>query len=214
MFFEWNVESSDRKFSSVIVSSLCRTKYPLLWWIQKISKITTNVLKEPAKKHHRSLINEKRSSWPCNDQVGGTYIKRTCYSVKSSDLTELKKKENVIDFGNEQRYCSCTCPYFKNNRMICKHFFVVIEGNHRTFNDISQLFRDHVWINLGSKLFTSSSLTKIHLKSRNNTESQTNTMLNQEKGMFDECKDISNSPPNRVYNETLKIHQTASDHYK
>ena len=59
----------------------------------------------------------------------------------SFDLTELKKKECVVDFGNEQLYCSCTCPNFKNNRMISKHFFAVIEGNHRTFDDISQLFR-------------------------------------------------------------------------
>ena len=31
-------------------------------------------------------------------------INGTCYSVKRSDSTELKKKECVIDFGNEQRY--------------------------------------------------------------------------------------------------------------
>ena len=134
-------------------------------------------------------------------------INRTCYSGKSSDLTELKKKEYVVDFGNEQLYCSCTCPDFKNNRMICKHFFAATEENHRTFNDISQLFRDHVWINLDSKLFTSSSLTKTNLKSSNNTESQTNTMLNQEKDLFDECKEMSNSPPKRVHNETLNTHQ-------
>ena len=51
---------------------------------------------------------------------------------KSSDLTELKKKEYLVDFGNEQRYSSCTCPDFKNIRMICKHSFAVTEGNHRT----------------------------------------------------------------------------------
>ena len=28
-------------------------------------------------------------------------INWTCYSVKSSDLTELKKKKYVVDFGNE-----------------------------------------------------------------------------------------------------------------
>ena len=55
---------------------------------------------------------------------------------------------------------------------------------------------DHVLINLDSKLFTSSSLTKANLKSSNNTESQTNTMLNQEKDLFDECKEILNSPKN------------------
>ena len=55
---------------------------------------------------------------------------------------------------------------------------------------------DHVLINLDSKLFTSSSLTKTNLKSSNNTESQTNTMLSQEKDLFDECKEILNSPKN------------------
>ena len=134
-------------------------------------------------------------------------INRTCYAVKSFDLTELKKKEYVVDFGNEQLYCSCTCPDFKNNRMICKHIFAVTEENHRTFHDISQLVRDHVWINLDSKLFNSSSLTKTHLKSSNNTESETNTMLNQEKDLFDECKEMSNSSPKRVHNETLNTHQ-------
>ena len=33
-------------------------------------------------------------------------------------------------------------------------------------------------------------------------------MVNQEKDVFDECKDISNSPPKRVYNET-QTHQNS-----
>ena len=49
---------------------------------------------------------------------------------KSSDSTELKKKK-----CNEQRYYSCPCPDFENNRMICKHFFAVIEGNLIIFPD-------------------------------------------------------------------------------
>ena len=60
---------------------------------------------------------------------------------KNCDLKELKKKECVVDFHNEQRYCCCTCPNFKNIRMICKRNFRVIQRNHRTFNDISKLFR-------------------------------------------------------------------------
>ena len=63
---------------------------------------------------------------------------------KSFDLTGLKKKKYVVDFGNEQLYCvcSCICPDFKINRMIFKHFFAVMEGNHRRdINDISHLFR-------------------------------------------------------------------------
>ena len=60
---------------------------------------------------------------------------------KSCDLTELKKKECVVDFVNEQRYCRCTLHDFKITRVMYKHFFAVIEGNHRTFNNISKLFR-------------------------------------------------------------------------
>ena len=60
--------------------------------------------------------------------------------------------------------------------MICEHFFAVIERNHLAFK-ISKSFTDNVWINLDSKLFTLSSLTKTHLKNSNNTESQNNTML-------------------------------------
>ena len=59
-------------------------------------------------------------------------INRTYYFVKSSDSTELKKKEYAVDFGNEQSYYSCTCLDFKTNRMIYK-YFAIIEGNHRTF---------------------------------------------------------------------------------
>ena len=33
-------------------------------------------------------------------------INRTCYSAKSSDLTELKKKEYVVDFGKKIKYMS------------------------------------------------------------------------------------------------------------
>ena len=46
---------------------------------------------------------------------------RNCYSVKSSALTELKKKEYLVDAGNEQRYCSCTCPDFKNKKKRVHH---------------------------------------------------------------------------------------------
>ena len=206
MFCKWNVQTCNRKFPSIIVSTLCRTNIRYSDEYKKHQRQLPAYLKNGPKNIIDHLLMEKEAA----DHAMMRSVKpinRTCYSGKSSDLTELKKKEYVVDFGNEQLYCSCTCPDFKNNRMICKHFFAATEENHRTFNDISQLFRDHVWINLDSKLFTSSILTKTNLKSSNNTESQTNTMLNQEKDLFDECKEMSNSPPKRVHNETLNTHQ-------
>ena len=58
---------------------------------------------------------------------------------------------------------------------------------------------------MDSKLFTSS-IRHTVLKSNSNTECETNTMLIQEKGMLHECKEIPNSPPKSVLNETLKTH--------
>ena len=34
-----------------------------------------------------------------------------------------------------------TVAHFRILKIMCKHFFAVIEGNRQTFNDISQLFR-------------------------------------------------------------------------
>ena len=79
----------------------------------------------------------------------------TQYPSILADQASLKRKEHFVDFGNKNCYCSCSCLYFRHNRIICKHFFAIIEGNYQTFNHISKLFRDHVWINLDSKLFLS-----------------------------------------------------------
>ena len=109
----------------------------------------------------------------------------------------IKRTSSVIvDFGNEKHYCSCTCPNVKNNRMICKHFFAVTEGNHSIFN-ISKIFRDYVRINLDSEVFTLSSLSNTHLKKVAATQSfklMSNTMLCHEKDMLN---------TETVHNETV-----------
>ena len=102
-------------------------------------------------------------------------IQGTCYSV-------------IADFGNEKHYYSCTCTNVQNNRMICKHFFAVTEGNHWIFYDISKIFRANVRINLDREVFTLSSLTNTHLKKKvaatQSFKLMSNTMLSHEKDML------------------------------
>ena len=126
----------------------------------KQSKVTTNILKEHPTKHVHLLIGKRAVDHAMIRLVEP--IQGTCYSV-------------IADFGNEKRYCSCTCPNVQNNRMIRKYFFAATEGNHWIFYDISKIFRANVRINLDSEFFTLSSLTNTHFKkSSSNTEFQTN----------------------------------------
>ena len=56
-------------------------------------------------------------------------------------------KEYTVVFGDQETFCSCTCRDIRRTRIICKHFFAVIESNKKQFQDISQLFRDHHFTN-------------------------------------------------------------------
>ena len=58
-----------------------------------------------------------------------------------------------VDFGDKDRFCSCTCDDYRRNRMLCKHFFTVIDSSKSNFHKISKLFLKHPYINLDSALF-------------------------------------------------------------
>ena len=59
-----------------------------------------------------------------------------------------EEKEYTVVFGVQETFCSCTCRDFRRTRLLCKHFFAVIESNKKQFHYISQLFRDHHFTNL------------------------------------------------------------------
>ena len=59
-----------------------------------------------------------------------------------------EEKEYTLVFGDQETFCSYTCRDFRSTRLLCKHFFPVIESNEKQFHDISQLFRDHHFTNL------------------------------------------------------------------
>ena len=64
-----------------------------------------------------------------------------------------EEKEYTVVFGDQETFYSCTCRDFRRTRLLCKHFFEVIESNKKQFHDISQLFRDHNFTNLDDGLF-------------------------------------------------------------
>ena len=59
----------------------------------------------------------------------------------------------LVDFGDEDRFCSCACNNYRLNRMLHKHFFTAIDSSRSNFYNISKLFLEHPYINLNSALF-------------------------------------------------------------
>ena len=84
-------------------------------WCGTISMVTNNTLKERAKINHELIENEQLAM-----QWSGQWnlLTKLVIHCKISDLKKLKKEE-CVDFGNEQHYysckcsdiyCKCTCP--------------------------------------------------------------------------------------------------------
>ena len=84
-------------------------------WCGTISMVTNNTFKERAKIDHQLIENEQLAM-----QWSGQWnlLTKLVIHCKISDLKKLKKEE-CVDFGNEQRYysckcsdiyCKCTCP--------------------------------------------------------------------------------------------------------
>ena len=78
----------------------------------------------------------------------------TCqtYDVQSLSAWTSEKETYRVDFGSNDRFCSCTCLSFRRKRVLCKHFFLVIENGYRSFTDVSQMYRNHPFIILDEEL--------------------------------------------------------------
>ena len=74
-------------------------------WCGTISMVTNNTLKERAKINHQLIENEQLAM-----QWSGQWnlLTKLVIHCKISDLKKIKKEE-CVDFGNEQRYYSCKC---------------------------------------------------------------------------------------------------------
>ncbi|XP_057297349.1 uncharacterized protein LOC130627119 [Hydractinia symbiolongicarpus] len=66
------------------------------------------------------------------------------------------KGENVyyyVNFGSDEKICSCTCRHFKRHRTLCKHFFAVLKTGLLHFNCITPMYRSHPYVTLDYDLF-------------------------------------------------------------
>ena len=84
---------------------------------------------------------DERESRKTLNNIISTIEKR--FIVRSSSIYSSSVQNYVVGFGNEYQPCWCTCPSFRMNRTLCKHFFAVINSGMATFNDLSPIFRFH-----------------------------------------------------------------------
>ena len=84
------------------------------------------------------------------------------FEVPSESITSDLKAKYIVDFGNINEICSCTCRGFRRDRLPCKHFFAVIDAGYRTFEQLSVLLLEHPLMTLDETLFNSQ-LTKPNL---------------------------------------------------
>ena len=84
------------------------------------------------------------------------------FEVQSESVTSDLKAKYIVDFGNINEICSCTCRGFRRDRLPCKHFFAVIDAGYRTFEQLSPLLLEHPLMTLDETLFNSQ-LTKPNL---------------------------------------------------
>ena len=56
-------------------------------------------------------------------------------------------------FGDESNYCYCSCRSSRKERVVCKHFFVVIKTGLKYFNDIAHLYKCYPFTILDDYLF-------------------------------------------------------------
>ena len=107
-----------------------------------------------------------RPRWIVNDMVGKIgKISGYAVNIKAGSVANTfelesqcawsKEKETYsVDFGSADRFSSCTCLSFRKYRVLCKHFFIIIEKGVRQFSDVSPLYRTHPFVILDDEVVT------------------------------------------------------------
>ena len=65
------------------------------------------------------------------------------FNVTSSDLCSTHRLKYRDDIGDEDRFCSCLDNDYRRNRMLCKHFFTVIDNSKSNLYNMSKLLLKH-----------------------------------------------------------------------
>ena len=84
------------------------------------------------------------------------------FEVCSDDpgINDTKLKYNV-SFGDNETFCSCSCREFRGTRLLCKHFFAIIERGRKQFSDLTKLFLNHPFTNLDRDLFEDNEIDNV-----------------------------------------------------
>ena len=67
-------------------------------------------------------------------------------------INDTRLKYNV-SFGDNETFRSCSCRDFRRTRLLCKHFFAIMESGRKQFSDLTKLFLNHPFTNLDRGLF-------------------------------------------------------------
>ena len=84
------------------------------------------------------------------------------FEVCSDDpsINDTKLKYNV-SFGDKETFCSCSCRDLRRTRLLCKHFFVIIESGRKQLSDLAKLFLNHPFTNLDRGLFEDNEIDNV-----------------------------------------------------
>ena len=66
-----------------------------------------------------------------------------------------------VSFGDIETFCTCSCRDFRRTRLLCKHFFTIIESGRKQFSDLTILFLNHPFTNLDRDLFEDNEIANV-----------------------------------------------------
>ena len=79
----------------------------------------------------------------------------TTFLVRGDSTHGTEIKTYCVDFGTRGNFLHFSCPWFRRNRSLCKHFFAVIDSGYREFEDLTPLYRNHPLHTIGTDLLKS-----------------------------------------------------------
>ena len=141
-YVELNVKftSGYKKYQESIPESLHnRPRFIVQNMLEKMSKVTSSMISSV------KVLTEGR-----------------IFEVQSESVTSDLKAKYIVDFGNINEICSCTCRGFRRDLLPWKHFFSVVDAGYRTFEQLFPLLLEHPLMTLDENLFNSH-LTKPNL---------------------------------------------------
>ena len=86
------------------------------------------------------------------DDISVTKIDNFTFSLTSFEEGTRVRKNYRTFLGTKNKFCTCNCYNFKRYRMLCKHFFAVFQSGLATFDDLTELFKDHPYMVLDTQL--------------------------------------------------------------